>query len=124
MPAKINLENISIVLLGTRFPENIGAAARAICNMGIGQLVVVAPYNCDLTKICRMATHAASDVVEQMRVYEIWAKSFFPYPIEIGLPFCSDLKTADLPTAISVFAICWSIFPRPNSLRSIWPRRS
>ena len=43
MPARINLENISIVLLGTRFPENIGAAARAICNMGIGQLVVVAP---------------------------------------------------------------------------------
>jgi len=68
MPDKINLENISIVLYRPRFPENIGAAARAIRNMGIGQLVVVDPQNCDLTKICRMATHAALDVVEQMKV--------------------------------------------------------
>ena len=68
MPDKINLKSISIVLHRTRSPENIGAAARAIRNMGIGQLVVVDPQNCDLTKICRMATHAASDVVEQMAV--------------------------------------------------------
>ena len=26
---------------------------------------------------------------------QIWAKRFFLYPIEIGLLFCSDLKTAD-----------------------------
>jgi tRNA/rRNA methyltransferase len=70
MPDKINLKNISIVLHGTKHPENIGAAARAIRNMGIGQLVVVDPQNCDLTRICRMATHAASDVVEQMEVYD------------------------------------------------------
>ena len=68
MPDIINLKNISIVLHRTQSPENIGAAARAIRNMGIGQLVVVDPQNCDLTKICRMATHAASDVVEQMAV--------------------------------------------------------
>ena len=68
MPNKINLKNISIVLHRTRSPENIGAAARVIRNMGIGQLVVVDPQNCDLTKICRMATHTASDVVEQMAV--------------------------------------------------------
>ena len=43
MPDKINLKNISIVLHRTRSPENIGAAARAIRNMGIGQLVVVDP---------------------------------------------------------------------------------
>jgi tRNA/rRNA methyltransferase len=45
MPDKINLKNISIVLHRTRFSENIGAAARAIRNMGIGQLVVVDPQN-------------------------------------------------------------------------------
>ena len=30
MPAKLNLKNIAIVLTGTRYPENIGAAARAM----------------------------------------------------------------------------------------------
>ena len=84
MPARINLENISIVLVGTRFPENIGAAARAICNMGIGQLVVVAPQNCDLTKICRMATHAALDVVEQMRVYDTLDEALADFNFVVG----------------------------------------
>ena len=84
MPARINLENISIVLLGTRFPENIGAAARAICNMGMGQLAVVAPHNFDLTKICRMATHAASDVVEQMRVYDTLDEALADFNFVVG----------------------------------------
>jgi tRNA/rRNA methyltransferase len=68
MSDKINLKNVAIVLHRTRHPENIGAAARAIRNMGIGRLVVVDPQNCDLTKICRLATHTALDVVEQMEV--------------------------------------------------------
>jgi tRNA/rRNA methyltransferase len=69
MPARVNLKNISIVLYRTRYPENIGAAARAMRNMGIEQLIVVAPENCDLTRICKMATHAALDVVETMEVF-------------------------------------------------------
>ncbi len=84
MPDKINLENISIVLHHTRFPENIGAAARAIRNMGIGQLVVVDPQNCDLTKICRMATHAALDVVEQMEVYNTLDEALANFNFVVG----------------------------------------
>ena len=70
MPDRINLKNISIVLHEPRSPENIGAAARAMRNMGIDQLVVVNPHNCDLTRVCKMATHAAMDVVEKMMVFE------------------------------------------------------
>jgi tRNA/rRNA methyltransferase len=84
MPDKINLKNISIVLHRTRFSENIGAAARAIRNMGIGQLVVVDPENCDLTKICRMATHAASDVVEQMEVCDTLAEALAGFNFVVG----------------------------------------
>ncbi len=84
MPDKINLKNISIVLHRTKHPENIGAAARAICNMGIGQLVVVDPQNCDLTKICRMATHAASDVVEQMEVYGTLDEALADFNFVVG----------------------------------------
>lgn len=70
MTYKINLTNISIVLHRPRYPENIGAAARAMCNMGIERLIVVDPQNCDMTRVCKMATHAALDVVEQMVVFE------------------------------------------------------
>jgi len=65
-PNKINLNNISVVLVGTRYPENIGAAARAMRNMGIKQLILVDPQNPDPAKIQKMATHAALDVLERM----------------------------------------------------------
>lgn len=68
LKSSINFNNIAIVLLRPRYPENIGAAARAMRNMGISQLVLVDPQNCDLTRVCKMATHEALDVVEQMKV--------------------------------------------------------
>jgi tRNA/rRNA methyltransferase len=70
MPATINLKNVAIILKQPRYPENIGAAARAMLNMGLAQLMVVDPRDCDLTRILKMATHAAAEVVEQMQVYE------------------------------------------------------
>ncbi len=84
MPEKLNLKNLSIVLHRTRYPENIGAAARAMRNMGIKQLVVVDPQNCDLTKICKMATHAASDVVEQMEVYDTLKQALADFNFVVG----------------------------------------
>jgi tRNA/rRNA methyltransferase len=70
MPEGIHRDNIAIVLHRPRYPENIGAAARAICNMGTGRLIVVQPQNCDLTRVLKMATHAAADVVQEMDVYD------------------------------------------------------
>jgi len=84
MAEKINLDNISIVLHRPRHPENIGAAARAICNMGIYRLVVVDPQNCDLTKIFKMATHTAANVVEQMEVFENLKEALAPYNYIVG----------------------------------------
>jgi tRNA/rRNA methyltransferase len=59
-----------VVLVGTRYPENIGAAARAMRNMGIKRLMLVDPQNPDPVRIGKMATHAARAVVEQMTVCE------------------------------------------------------
>jgi tRNA/rRNA methyltransferase len=49
--------------------------------MGIGKLVLVNPINCDLTKVLKLATHAAIEVVEQIEVYESLkeALSFYNY---------------------------------------------
>lgn len=84
MPEQINLSNISVVLHKPRYPENIGAAARALCNMGINGLVVVDPQNYDLTKITRMATHAAHVVVEQIAVFDTLESALSPYQYVVG----------------------------------------
>ena len=39
----MNLENIRIVLVNTSHPGNIGGVARAMKNMGLGRLHLVAP---------------------------------------------------------------------------------
>ena len=70
MPASVNLKNISIILNRPRYPENIGAAARAMRNMGFEQLIVVDPQNYDMPRVLKMATHAAIEVVERIQVYE------------------------------------------------------
>jgi tRNA/rRNA methyltransferase len=84
MTEKIRLEHIAIVLNRPRFPENIGAAARAMCNMGIHRLIVVNPENCDLTRVLRMATHAAMDLVEQMEVADTLAEALAPFSYVVG----------------------------------------
>lgn len=70
MNDRLCLDNIAVVLNKPRHPENIGAAARAACNMGIGQLVVVNPENFDLERVLTLATHAAAAMVESMGRYD------------------------------------------------------
>ena len=80
----IQLNNIAIVLSQPHFPENIGAAARAIRNMGLQRLVVVAPENFDLTKVRRMATHAALEVVEKMAVVDSLGEALADFGYVVG----------------------------------------
>jgi len=63
------LKNFSVVLSHPRISENIGAAARAACNMGIGGLIVVAPEDPDQKKMLKMATHTAGHLIRGMAVY-------------------------------------------------------
>lgn len=76
--------NISIVLNRPRFPENIGAAARAAKNMGIGQLILVQPQHCDLTRILTLATHVAADLVADMEVHDDLADALGPFNFIVG----------------------------------------
>ncbi len=84
MPAKLNLKNIAIVLTATRYPENIGAAARAMRNMGFERLILVNPQNFDLARINKMATHAASAVVEKLEVYDTLKEALADFNFVIG----------------------------------------
>ncbi|UCH23108.1 MAG: RNA methyltransferase [Deltaproteobacteria bacterium] len=84
MTNRVNLDSLAIVLHRPRYPENIGAAARAMHNMGLGELIVVAPRNCDLTRILKMATHAAVEIVEQMQVFDTLKEALSKFNYVIG----------------------------------------
>lgn len=78
------LENISIILVETQLPENIGSAARAMANMGITQLVLVKPKNCDLSRVRKTATGMSVDIVEQMEVYDDLKTALKPFRYIVG----------------------------------------
>lgn len=74
-----NLDNITVVLIQPQIPENIGAAARAMHNMGLSRLVLVRPKNCDLCRVLKTATGTSVDLVEQMEVFDDIREALAPY---------------------------------------------
>ncbi len=81
---KINLKNIAVILNEPHYPENIGAAARAAKNMGIGRLIVVNPIDFDLERVQRMATHAAGDLVDSLEFSDSLRDALAPYGYIVG----------------------------------------
>lgn len=84
MVQKVNPDNITIVMVRPRFPENIGSAARAMLNMGITNLVVVSPENYDLEKIRKLATHFASGVIDGVKIFEDLKEALSTYNYVVG----------------------------------------
>ena len=70
MTDTLRLDHIGIVLVEPQIPENIGAAARAMSNMGIRRLSLVRPRNCDLSRVLKTATGPSIELVEEMEVHE------------------------------------------------------
>jgi tRNA/rRNA methyltransferase len=84
MATKAQPTNITIVLNKPRYPENIGAAARAACNMGIERLMVVDPENYDIKRVFTLATHAASDVVNRIVRHDHLQTALAPFNYVVG----------------------------------------
>ena len=84
MTAKVNLDHIAIILVQAQIPENIGAAARAMRNMGLSRLILVDPKNCDLTRIVKMSTGSSIDIVEDMEVYQDMEEALGPFQFVAG----------------------------------------
>ncbi len=81
---RIRPENVSVVLNQPQYPENIGGAARAMLNMGFRHLIVVDPRLLDMEKVRKLATHAASTVVEQMTVHDTLSEALAPFQYVVG----------------------------------------
>jgi len=84
MDNRIRLDHVTVVLNKPHHPENIGAAARAACNMGIGQLIVVNPENFNLDRVLTLATHAAADMVADMGRYNDLVTAIAPFNYVVG----------------------------------------
>jgi tRNA/rRNA methyltransferase len=80
----MNLDHIAIVLHRPQIPENIGAAARAMNNMGLRRLILSAPENWDFSRIVKMATGTSLDIIEQMEVYDNLEHALGPFNFVAG----------------------------------------
>ena len=84
MTSKVALENVAIVLVQPQIPENIGAVARAMNNMGLDRLVVVDPKNLDPDRMNKTATGSSTKVLTGMDIYKDLRESLAPFQYLIG----------------------------------------
>lgn len=73
----------AFVMVRPKAPGNIGAAARAMKNMGFSDLRLVAPQRNDATRAAAMAVHAA-DVLEASRRYDDLSSAIADRRIVVG----------------------------------------
>jgi len=80
---KVWPENISFVLVGPTEPGNIGAAARAIQNMGYRHLKLVAPVP-RLTEEAWAMACQAKDILERAKVYRTFRSAIAGKSLVVG----------------------------------------
>lgn len=56
----MNLDNIRVVLVGPMYGGNVGSVCRAMANMGLSKLTLVAPRTLDMDEARMMACHATN----------------------------------------------------------------
>ncbi|MDW7774560.1 MAG: RNA methyltransferase [Desulfobulbaceae bacterium] len=69
----------TIILVGPRYPENIGASARIAFNFGISRLIVVTDEQPDRERMLKMATHKAAHLIEGMATYQDIEEAVAPF---------------------------------------------
>ncbi|WP_449244864.1 RNA methyltransferase [Desulfobacca acetoxidans] len=81
---RIRLENLAVILHKPRSPENIGASARAACNMGLSRLIVVQPEVLDQERMLKMATGSAAELIHNLVVYHDLGTALGPFHFIVG----------------------------------------
>lgn len=78
------LELLRVVMVKTRFPENIGMAARACANMGAGEIVLVDPERWEVEKARPLATAKGQNLLESVRVVSSLAEALAGVSLVLG----------------------------------------
>jgi tRNA/rRNA methyltransferase len=94
---------ICVVLVAPKEPGNVGSAARAMLNMGVSDLRIVAP-RCDLgaDEAIRFSVHARS-VLENAQIFDTLAEAIFDRDFVVGTSAREhrDIAPALLPSQIT-----------------------
>jgi tRNA/rRNA methyltransferase len=77
------LDNISIVLVDTKTPGNIGAAARCMMNMGLSRLILVDPPQ-DIDQDARKLAAGAYEIIEKAATFPALAQALAGHGLVIG----------------------------------------
>lgn len=78
------LANLQVILVKTRFPENVGMAARACANMGCGSLALVDPEWWDRDKALPLATRKGEPLLDAVSVYPNLSAALAPCVCSLG----------------------------------------
>jgi tRNA/rRNA methyltransferase len=81
---RVNPDHITIILVETQIPENIGATARAMHNMGLHHLTLVNPKDRVLTRVLKTATGTSIDIVQDMQVFYDLKNALDPFHYVVG----------------------------------------
>lgn len=78
------LAQVAIVLVRPAYPENVGAAARVACNMGISRLILVGKERPDEERMRKLATHHASHLIDGLDIFSRLDEALAPFQWVVG----------------------------------------
>jgi len=78
------LHNLSVILVRTRFPENIGMVARGMANMGASSLILVQPERWDRGKAALLATPQGFALLDSALVEPSLETALGPFSVAFG----------------------------------------
>ena len=75
-----------VILVRSLYEANIGAASRAMANMGVQDLVLIAP-ECSFTEVSQKAAATGQHALQNRRVYDDWESFYASEPQGIRVAF-------------------------------------
>lgn len=78
------LDSLAVILVKTRFPENIGMAARACANMGCPQIRLVQPERWDFLKAEPVATTQGMGILNSIQIFPDLPAALAPFSAVYG----------------------------------------
>ena len=113
----MSLDLLQVVLVQTRFFENIGMAARACVNMGSHSIRLVAPERWDREKARPLATPKGQGVLDDVQVLPDVSAAVADWSLVIGWPrLWSGEKRS--PSCLALRIGGWIMMP--SSIASGW----
>ncbi len=111
LPDTSILDNVAIILIQPKFPENVGAAARSAFNMGLSRLIVVRDQPLEYEPMAKMATHKAVHLIENMETHTRLEDALQPFSYLIGTTARRGRQRGSERSPRKLVSSLWEILP-------------